>query len=132
LPQSAHPLVIRTSFESRRGWERIRQVVDSPLHRGHLEYVNQGGYRDLTTADLLSLVPRGYSHPFLMVIDHETMSHPESPILVLDLREKKGQTFRVLPEGVHTVESNLAIASVEFEHFVRAADSDGIYRAFPR
>lgn len=134
LPRSFHPLVIRTGFQSRSKWENIQRTVQSPVRvqnlelRARVEFVNDARFRDLGSPDILALVRRGYPHPFVILADNETISHPEMPLLVMDLKDQRGRTFRALPIQIQTVENNLSIANVDFEHFMQSVDPDGIYR----
>ena len=41
-------------------------------------------------------------------------------------------SFRALPSVIHSVENNLSLANMDFEHFVGSVGSDGIFRGFPR
>jgi hypothetical protein len=134
LPRSAHPLVIRTGFQSRAKWEKIQQEILRPVQaegvelRARVDFVNEARFRDLGQHQILALVRWGYPHSFVILADEETLAHAELPLLVMDLKENRGRTFRVVPRQVQTVENNLSIASVDFEYFVRAMDADGIYR----
>ena len=128
--------MIRTSFESRSQWEKVRKIIESPVRAENLElraqvvFVNDLRFRDLSLQDLLALARRTYPHSILMVVDGDSLGNPELPVLVVDLKEKRGRTFRALPGQIQTVENNLSIANVDFDHFVRSADADGVYRGF--
>jgi hypothetical protein len=134
LPASPDPLVIRTAFQSRAKWEKIQGLVRSPVSAGSVElharvrFINDVRFRDLDAPAILALARRTDPHAFVILADDETLAHPELPLLVMDLKEQRGRTFRALPGTIQTVENNLSIGSVDFEYFVRAADSDGIYR----
>jgi hypothetical protein len=60
-----------------------------------------------------------------------SLTHPEHPILVVDLFDEPGRTFRVVPSEMWSVENNLSIANMGFEDFVGAVDRDGVFRGFP-
>jgi hypothetical protein len=59
-------------------------------------------------------------------------SHPDLPILVVDLYDDPGRTFRVIPSEMWGVENKLSIANMGFEEFADAVDGDGIFRGFPQ
>ena len=63
--------------------------------------------------------------------DRITLAQPNYPILVVDLYDQPGQTFRVIPAEMWGVENNLSIANMDFEEFADAVDQDGIFRGFP-
>ena len=136
LPRTPHPLVIRTNFESRSKWEKVRKIIESPVGGGNVElraqvdFIDEVRFRDLSVEDLLALVRRSYPHSILMVVDGDSLRDPELAVLVVDVKEQRGRTFRALPGQIQTVENNLSIANVDFEHFVRSADADGVYRGF--
>jgi hypothetical protein len=60
-----------------------------------------------------------------------TMTHPEHPVLVLDLFDLSSQAFRALPSAVQSIENNLSISNMDFEEFAGAVDEDGVFRGFP-
>jgi len=136
LPRAPHPLVIRTNFESRSKWVKVRKIIESPVGvanvelRAQVDFIDEVRFRDLSVGDLLALVRSSYPHSILMVVDGDSLRHPELAVLVVDLKEQRGRTFRALPGQIQTVENNLSIANVDFEHFVRSADADGVYRGF--
>jgi hypothetical protein len=50
--------------------------------------------------------------------------------LVVDLHDKPGRIFRVVPAEIGNVENNLSIANMGFDEFADAVDKDGIFRGF--
>ena len=81
--------------------------------------------------DLLALHTNISEHNFMFVVDKITLSHPDNPILVIDLIGEPGRTFRVIPSAMWGVENNLSIANMDFADFADHTDSDGIFRDFP-
>jgi len=65
-------------------------------------------------------------------VDRVALTDPEHPILVVDLMDQPGRTFRVIPSEAWGVENNLSIANMGFEEFAEAADEDGVFRGFPK
>lgn len=63
--------------------------------------------------------------------DTKTLTDPELPIIAVDLSEEIGQTFRVIPSEMWSVENNLSICNMGFEEFKESIDQDGIFRGFP-
>ena len=58
------------------------------------------------------------------------LTHPEFPILVVDLYASRGREFRALPTQVQAIQNNLSIANMDFADFAEAVDADGIFRGF--
>jgi hypothetical protein len=94
-------------------------------------FVEDAQYRNLSVAQLLTLLPLDYKHSFLFVVDRETLSGPDFPVLVVDLHESAGRTFRAIPTQVQSIENNLSIANMDFEEFAEAVDESGVFRGFP-
>jgi len=138
LPKTANAVVIRTDFEDQQAWETICRLIRAPVHEGsytfyaHVEFLEDNGYRNLSVEELLATVPRGYDHTFFFVVDRATISNPDFPILVVDLDESRGRSFRATPSQIQSIENNLSIANMGFEEFAEAADEGDIFRGFPR
>ena len=64
-------------------------------------------YKDPTVIDLVDLIPPGYNHLFIFVVDQVLISSPGHPTIVMALFEKRGRTFRVIPSEMWGVENNL-------------------------
>jgi hypothetical protein len=62
----------------------------------------------------------------------KTFSDAEQPVLVVDLCEQPGRTFRVIPREMWGVENNLSIANMDYDDFANSADADGVFRGFPQ
>ena len=75
-------------------------------------------------------LPVGSHHTFLFVVDRESTTKADHPIMVLDLAEEKGRTFRSAPAQIQAIENNLSIANMDFADFAGAADPDGVFRGF--
>ncbi|MEM8603675.1 MAG: hypothetical protein AAGF24_07550, partial [Cyanobacteria bacterium P01_H01_bin.121] len=78
------------------------------------------------------IIPPFSKKTFIFVADEQTFSDPEQSLLVLDLFQDRGSTFRVIPKEVANVESNLAIANMDWEDFSLKTDADGVFRGFAR
>ena len=51
-------------------------------------------------------------------------------MLVIDLADQPGRTFRVIPSEMWSVENNLSLANMDFDEFADAVDAAGIFRGF--
>ena len=131
-----NPAVIRTDFDNREAWRTICDLICAPVHEGentfyaYVDFVEDSQYRNQPVADLLRTLPKDYKHSFLFVVDGETISGADFPILVVDLLESPGRTFRTTPAQVQGIENNLSIANMGFDEFADAVDRDGVFRGF--
>jgi hypothetical protein len=138
LPESTNALVIRTDFSDPAGWDAVRSAIGEPVHdpagtfQAYVEFVSDPEYQGLTSAQALSILPSGLHSSFIFLVDRVSLSDPEHPILVVDLYDQPGRTFRVIPAEMWAVENNLSIANMDFDEFAGAVDQDGIFRGFPR
>jgi hypothetical protein len=138
FPKTANPAVIRTDFGNQQAWEAICGLIRAPAHEGsdtfyaHVEFLEDDDYRNLSTESILAMLPRDYEHTFLFIVDSATVSSPDFPILVVDLCESRGRTFRAIPSRIQSIENNLSISNMDFEEFAEDIDEDGIFRGFPK
>lgn len=136
LPQTQNPLVLRTDFSSQATWETIRTEIQEPVgvlrFRANIEFLDDPQYAGLTTTQLLELVSENYPYNFIVIVDQAAISHPEHPLLIIDLFEGSGNEFRAIPSTIQSIENNLSIANMDFEEFAEAVDEDGIFRGFSR
>ena len=86
-------------------------------------------YEGISKADLLHAL-EGTARSYLFVVDEKTLADTEHPILVIDLFEDHGRTFRVIPHEMWSVENNLSIGNMDFSEFADAVDDDGVFRGF--
>src|SRR5262245_56257455 len=97
LPPSDDSLVIRTSFSDDAAWSAIRSEIAQPvdIFRANVTFIDDRRYDGLTIAKLLELEPDAANRTFVFLVDTETVAHPEHPVLVVDLYDQRGRTFRV-------------------------------------
>lgn len=138
--------MIRTDFAHEDEWTRLRAAIVEPQtedeFEAHVEFVDDRAYEGVTPERLLRLVPADSSERFVFLVDTETLTHPDRPVLVLNLYDwvegledqgkgpRYGDTFRVVPAEVHSVEANLALANMDWEEFADGVDDDGVFRGF--
>jgi hypothetical protein len=132
LPHSKDPLVLRTNFSDQATWERICAAIKKPVggFYAYVEFVDDIAYKDITKEQLMQLVPTNDEHGFIFLVDRITVSHPEHPILVVDLYEEPGREFRAIPSQVQGIQNNLSIANMDFFEVADAVDEDDIFRGF--
>jgi len=136
LPDSDQALVLRTDFSDRATWDAVRATILEPVgpyrFYASVTFVDDPEYRDVSTGELLDMARRSAFRTFLIVADRLTMTHPEHPLLVVDLNREPGREFRALPSQIQAIENNLSIANMDFAEFANAADADGVFRGFPQ
>jgi hypothetical protein len=135
IPQTEDALVLRADFGDETAWKKICAIIQKPVgvfrFRANVHFLDDPQYAGIDKEQLLQLTSRDYEHTFIFVADHMAMTHPEHPLLVIDLYESSGQSFRAIPRQVQSIENNLSIANMDFEDFAGSADADGIFRDFP-
>jgi hypothetical protein len=135
IPKTEYALVLRTDFTDQAAWEEICRILREPVGDFHLltyvQFLDDTEYTDIRKDQLLGLIPPDYNHTFIILVDQMAISHPDHPLLVLDLYERSGQEFRAIPSQIQSIENNLSIANMDFEEFAGAVDKDGIFRDFP-
>ena len=133
IPSSEDPPVLRTDFSDDSAWASIRAAIKQPVgeFRAYVDFVSDPEYDGLTAEQLTGLMPEDSDLTFAFIVDRVALTHPEHPILVVDLYDEPGRTFRVIPSQMYSVENNLSIANMDFEEFAEGVDDDGIFRGFP-
>ena len=135
LPTSDNSLLLRTDFSDDAAWAALCEAVQVPSEEGfqaNLDCISDPAYDGLTVEQLVKLVPKGGDRAFAFVADRIALTEPEQPVLVVDLYDEPGRTFRVIPREMWGVENNLSIANMDYSEFADSADADGVFRGFPR
>ncbi|HEX4795530.1 MAG TPA: hypothetical protein VH370_17190 [Humisphaera sp.] len=134
IPDSRDAMVLRTDFSDDAAWEVVCQEIEEPVgeFRAYVDFLSDKSLKDLKPNELLSMVPKNYRHTFIFVVDQFTLSHPEHPILVIDLHDNPGDEFRVIPSEMWGIENNLSTANMSFEEFADEVNDDGIFRGIPQ
>jgi hypothetical protein len=133
IPETKNPLILRTDFSNQIVWEAICQIIREPVgdFRAYVEFVDDTMYTDITKDQLLALIPKNYSHTFIIIVDQTAILHPDHPLLIVDLYHRAGREFRAIPSQIQGIENNLSIANMDFEEFAAWVDESGIFRGFP-
>ena len=128
-------LVIRTDFSDQRAWDALRAAIGAPVGElgflADVEFVDDRKYAALGTRQLLESFAEDGAHRFVIVADPTTMSHPEHPLLIVDLNTERGREFRAIPSAIQAIENNLSLANMDFAEFADSVDADGVFRGFP-
>ena len=131
LPRSDQALVIRTDFSDDSAWNTVVTAIQQPVDGfyAYVDFVDDPAFRDLTVEQLVALRDDS-SKSYAIAADAVTMSEAEHPLLVVDLFEEPGRTFRAVPSAIQSIENNLSIANMDFREFADNVDADGVFRAF--
>ncbi|MGW9564436.1 DUF6924 domain-containing protein [Prescottella equi] len=135
-------LFIRTDFTDDAAWRDVALAAMAPVPQGddsgfaaYLTCIDNPEYDGLTVDGLLEAI--GEPPPYYaFLVDAETMTNPEMPIVTVyagpdEAERPRGRTFRVIPAEMWSVENNLSIANMDFESFADNVDEDGVFRGFP-
>lgn len=136
IPQTENPLVLRTDFSNQTAWEEIcatiRKSVGVFRFHANVEFLDDIVYAGITKDQLLELIPKDYSHSFIVVVDRTAISLPDYPLLIVNLYERTGRELRAIPSQIQGIENNLSIANMDFEEFAESVDESGVFRGFPK
>jgi hypothetical protein len=135
LPRTEDALVLRTDFSDDGAWNALCAAIQEPSEEGfraHVDCISDPAFDGLTVAQLVRLAPKGGDHIFAFLVDRVALTDPERPVLVVDLYDEPGRTFRVIPREMWGVENNLSIANMDFHEFADSAEPDGVFRGFPQ
>lgn len=142
-------LLIRTDFTDDSLWRQTALTAMAPQpsdfdddteFQAGLACIDNPDNDGLTVPKLLELIGSDPPH-YVFLADHETIVNPEHPIVAVDTSPQdwsedtnhtRGQTIRVIPEQMWSIENNLSISNMGFDDFVRGTDPDGVYRGFPK
>jgi hypothetical protein len=62
---------------------------------------------------------------WVFVADATTMADPEHAVLIVDLADEPGRSFRVLPREFDEISLNLCIANLSFADFAESVGDSG-------
>jgi hypothetical protein len=151
LPLANETLFVRTDFSDATAWRNVCaevQVLQPDVQEvlgifatvnkalgqflgmpgPSLHIVDDLDYRDATIEQLVDLCQNETGRIVMFVADRVTITQAKHPILVVDLFEKPGQTFRTLPTHVFEIDGNLSTANMDWKDFAGAVDEENIYR----
>ncbi|WP_425399794.1 DUF6924 domain-containing protein [Aeoliella sp.] len=154
LPNSNDSLFIRTYFDDEESWQTICREIREPAAehtegwsllgelyetpgqqfpdkpQAFLTIVDDQDFSGEAPKQLASCLPSNTHHSFLLVVDEQATTNPEHPILVVDVNDQVGRTFRTVPSQVQSIENNLSLANMDWEDFSESIDADGVFRGF--
>ncbi len=132
IPLTDDILVIRTDYAHQSAWSALQKILKSLTHidgtPAEVTLVDDPEFADMSIEAIMDLAIADYYN--LFVVDAKTLTHPEYPVIALDLEEEPGQFFRLVPAAIVGVEVNLEIANMDFSEFMEAVDDGEIFRGF--
>lgn len=133
LPATPAALVLRTDFSDDAAWDAVcaASVAESPEgFSAALSFVSDPVFASLTGEHVAALASES-DRSFLFLVDHVTLTDPETPLVAVDLHDEPGRWFRVTPGRIWGIENNLTLGNMYFRAFAEHADPDGVFRGFP-
>src|SRR5262249_31010224 len=96
LPKTKDTPLVRTDFSDDAAWTALCASVERPVgeFRAYVTPVDDRAF-DRSTVKQVTEAASGCGHLFTLVADERALRDPEHPILVIDLSEEPGRTFRV-------------------------------------
>jgi hypothetical protein len=133
LPQTANPLLLRTDFSDDTAWQALCAAMRQPSTPdgfvANLEVLSDSDFTGATVEQVVAL-SGGHDHGCIFVADQQAFSSADHDVLVIDLSDQPGRTFRAIPSEAWGIENNLSIANMDFEEFADAVGADGVFRGF--
>ena len=127
-------LFVRTDFSDGRRWAAVLAEARSlyGMFRADILPVDDRRFEGLTIDRLVDLVPTDHEPFYVFLVDREALTRADHPVLVVNLFEPRGRSFRVIPSELWSVQANLSLANMDWEDFTVALDADGVFRGFER
>ena len=131
IPATEETPVLRTDFSDERAWQTVCRAIEAPVgdFRAYVTFVSDPAFEGITVEEVVERAKHDRAG-FLFIVDALTISQEEHPILVVDLGDEPGRTFRMIPAEMWGVENNLSLANMDFEEFAENTDDDGVFRGF--
>ncbi|ASR38558.1 hypothetical protein BAY61_30175 [Prauserella marina] len=128
MPDTDYSPLLRTDFTDDEAWSGLLAEI------GHdwLTVMADPAHEGLSVPELVALVPEDRSYPVLAVADDVTFSAAERTLLLVDVDEEPGRSFRAVPEAFSSAIGNLAIQNQSFEDYLGMVDDSGVYRLSDR
>lgn len=138
---SDNTLIIRTDYSDEKAWKQLCLAIERSSerfvkygegienYRDYIDYFEAPELSNLSVKQVLSLLPELVDRGEIFIVDRESLSHRDRPILVVDVFDRD-RTFRVVPSQMWSVDANLGISNMDFEEFADNVDEYGIFRGF--
>jgi uncharacterized protein DUF6924 len=133
LPKTDNTLLLRSEYSDDAAWKELCRLVEAPSQddfRANLTFVEHPELNGKSVPELMAIVEGGEYRSFFFIADQEAIYGRGHPVLVVDLADQRGRTFRVIPSEMWSVENNLSLANMDFDEFAEGVDSEGVFRGF--
>ncbi|GAB3460161.1 hypothetical protein GCM10027570_44750 [Streptomonospora sediminis] len=124
LPQTDYSPLLRTDFTDDEAWQALLEGIG----RDWMTLLADRSHQGLSVPELVELVPQGSRYPVLVVADSLAFSSDERSLLLVDVDEDPGRTFRVVPGAISSVVGDLAIQNQSFDDYLDAVGGSGAYQ----
>jgi hypothetical protein len=135
LPQPADltSLVLRVDFTDDVAWEAVKAAIIDAHEYPTATFVSDPAFAGVSVEALVAADAAASENEkltYVFVADTVTMVDGEHALLVIDLFDEPGRSFRVPPQWFADVSTNLAIANMDFDEFADATDALSTFRGF--
>jgi len=133
------PIIIRTEFNNETQWEELCEMVKTPNTEygieAYIEFLNDPRLNGLNSNQVFDKLVAEfiYDFDFYFVADKITFSEAGFPLLCVKIPDEHSPeegSFRVIPNAIWAVESNLRICNMDFTEFSQNTDEAGIFKGF--
>ncbi len=130
IPETKNSPLLRTNFSDDEIWQEVCAAIEEPVgdFQAYVTFVSDPAFEGITVEEVVAYAKKDLG--FIFIVDDITISHEERPILVVDLLDEPGRTFRVIPSEMWSVENNLSLANMSFREFADSTDDKGVFRGF--
>lgn len=129
-------LVLRVDFSDDSSWNELCSEIKTPNYDfdliANVEFCNNKEFESLTIEQVVSTLSKNYEHSIIFIADTTTFSNKEHPVLCVELREQRGESFRVIPAEMCLLEINISLSNMDFFEFAENTEPDGIFRGFKK
>ncbi len=129
IPVTEKTVAVRTDFMHAYAWKALRDAIENPNQefRANVQFLNEPKFKGFTPDQLLPMLT-DEARTIALIVDEVALTSTDFPILVIDLMDSPGRTFRVVAAALWEVENNLSIANMDFDDFANDVEGEGIYR----
>lgn len=133
IPAGEKVVLVRATFADEPAWDALRQAIEDQDSDRLLDlaWIAERANEGISAKEVAELTVNDSAPGFALIVDEASLATPEHPILVVDLREDPGRTFRVVSTQLCDVVMNLSVGNMDFDEFASVAGREGVFRGFP-
>ena len=96
LPRSDRPLVLRTTFGDDEAWRALQEAINQNVDgfQAQVTCLSRPEDAGIGSDDLLAAGAGSSGQAVVFLADARSFEHPEHPLLVVDLIDQPGRSFR--------------------------------------